>query len=253
MTRGDRRDHLPYYFGLYHWRERGRRIVLGVVTIAAGVLAARRRGRLAGALGAIAALWGVSTAGSAVRALASPPPWVLDREKYEALAAELQISGADRLLDIGCGTGRSLVGLAPAVPASCSVIGLDTFDDRIILGNGGQLAERNARIAGLNAAALRGDAARLPIDGGTVDIVTMCRVLHDLPADAADRALEEAHRVCAPDGHVGVLALPYPHDEDADPATYWRTAVSTAGFDVETVRERDDGYTIVVGAVGNDS
>jgi len=46
-----------------------------------------------------------------------------------------------------------------------------------------------------------------------------------------------------------VLALPYPHDDGADPTTYWRTAVSRAGFDVETVRERDDGYTVVVGAV----
>ena len=249
MTGGDWRDRLPYYFGLYHWRERGRRILLGAAAIVAGVLAARRRGRFAAAVGAIAALWGVSTAGSAIGALASPPPWVLDRGKYEALAAELPIAGADRLLDVGCGTGRSLVGLAPAVPASCSVVGLDTFDDRIILGNGGRLAERNARIAGLDATALRGDAARLPIDDGAVDVVTMCRLLHDLPADAADRALEEAHRVCAPDGHVGVLALPYPHDDGADPTTYWRTAVSRAGFDVETVRERDDGYTVVVGAV----
>lgn len=252
MTGGDRRDRLPYYFGLYHWRERGRRILLGVAAIAAGIRSVNRRGRLVAALGAIAALWGVSTVGSAVRALASPPPWVLDRGKYEALAAELPTSGADRLLDVGCGTGRSLVGLATAVPASCSVVGLDTFDNRIILGNGGRLAERNARIAGLDAAALRGDAARLPIDSGTVDVVTMCRLLHDLPAGAADRALEEAYRVCASDGYVGVLALPYPHDEDADPATYWRTAVSKAGFDVEAVRERDDGYTVVVGAVGTD-
>lgn len=253
MTAGPRWPFQPYYFGLYHWRERGRRLLFGVVAGVCGAALARsdRRSWARALVGAAALAWGVLTAGQAVASLLSPPPWVLDREKYEALAAELPLSDADRLLDVGCGTGRSLVGLAPSVPGGCSVAALDTFDDRIILGNGGRLAERNARLAGLDAGALRGDAARLPVAGGSVDAVTMCRVLHDLPAEAARRALGEAHRVCTPDGCVGVLALPYPHDPDADPATYWRTMVADAGFDVERVVERDDGYTIVVGRVGD--
>lgn len=252
MTGGDG-DPLPYYFGVYHWRERGRRILFAAVAVVFGLLAVRRRGRLAAALGSLAVLWGLSKGTNAVSALVSPPPWVLARGKYEALADELPLTDADRLLDVGCGTGRSLVGLAPAIPDRCSVLALDTFDDRIILGNGGRLAERNARLAGLDAAALRGDAARLPIADDSVDVVTMCRLLHDLPADAADHALADAHRVLSPGGRVGVLALPYPHDPDADPTTYWRNAVADAGFDVETVLERDDGYTVVVGTVGDGS
>lgn len=249
MTAGPGWPFQPYYFGLYHWRERGRRLLFGGAAALCGAALARsdRRSWPRALTGSIAVIWGVLTAGQAVTSLLSPPPWVLGRDKYEALAAELPLSDAVRLLDVGCGTGRSLVGLAPAVPEGCSVAALDTFDDRIILGNGGRLAERNARLADLDAGALCGDAARLPIADGSIDVVTMCRVLHDLPAEAAPRALEEARRVCTPEGRVGVLALPYPHGDDAEPATYWRTMVADAGFDIERVVEREDGYTIVVG------
>lgn len=255
MRAGSERGlHEPYYFGLYHWRERGRRLLVGLLAILLAVVAVDRRdrSRFAVALAVPLFLWGGSTAREATVSLLSPPPWVLDREKYEVLAAELPLSEADRLLDVGCGTGRSLVGLGPAVPAACSVVALDVFDDRIILGNGPRLATRNAELAGLDIAAVRGDAARLPLSEGAVDVVTLCRVLHDLPVPAAQNALEEARRVCAPEGTVGVLALPYPHEADADPTAYWQGMVASAGFDVSTVIEREDGYTIVVGDVAGD-
>ncbi|WP_226008108.1 class I SAM-dependent methyltransferase [Natrinema salinisoli] len=192
-------------------------------------------------------LWGGATVRSAATSLLSPPPWVLDREKYDALAAEIPLSESERMLDIGCGTGRSLVGLAPAIPERCSLLAVDVFDDRIILGNGPQLASRNARLAGVEVTPMRGDAARIPLEEDTVDIVTLCRVLHDLSATDARETLTEARRVCTPGGTVGVLALPYPHDEDASPATYWSELVADAGLTVSTVVEREDGYVIVVG------
>ena len=79
---------------------------------------------------------GVVHGATAARRLLSPPPWALNREPYATLASALPFARADRALDIGCGTGRSLVGLSPSVPDSCTVLGLDVFDDRIILGNG---------------------------------------------------------------------------------------------------------------------
>ncbi|MES3516357.1 MAG: class I SAM-dependent methyltransferase [Natronomonas sp.] len=243
-----------YYFGLYHWRERGRRILLGLAAVAIGIGCVRRSGkrslwvRLAASIGAVgASAWGVGRIYTSLRAISTPPPWRLERAKYEALAAELPLSSADRFLDVGCGTGRSLVGLAPAVAEGCEVIACDVFDSRIILGNAPRLAVRNATRAGLDAAAVRGDASRLPIAGHTADVVTLCRLLHDLPQSEARGALEEARRVCDPDGRVGVLALPYPHESGVDATEYWKEMVEEAGFDVETLIERDDGYTIVVG------
>lgn len=164
-------------------------------------------------------------------------------------------------LDIGCGTGRSLVGLAPHIPERYSVIGLDVFDDRVILGNAPRLARRNARKAGLDATPIADDAVRLPLTEDSQGIITACRVLHDLPAEDVDRALREARRVCEPEGTLGVLELPITPDGIAvPPAAYWRDRVAEAGFDIETVERiertrRDDPYVLIVappsGQTGN--
>jgi SAM-dependent methyltransferase len=241
-----------YNFGVYHWQRRFRSAlsVLGAL-IAAGMLwrtSSSRHLRVT----ALAVTLGATIRGERVlRHAFSPPPWVVERYKYDALAARLPFERADRILDIGCGTGRSLVGLAPHVPDSCRLLGLDVFDDRVILGNGPTLAQRNARNAGIDATPIVGDAARLPLTTDSQDIVTACRVLHDLPASDADQALREACRVCTPDGVLGVLELPITPDDDDDPEEYWRSRVSEAGFEIERVerlrRKRGDGrYVIIV-------
>ncbi|WP_254538209.1 class I SAM-dependent methyltransferase [Halomarina litorea] len=240
-----------YYFGIYHWRRRGRAIALGTLSVVLGGLLAVRPGRSLRRLAGLgAACWGARSGGRALRRLAGSPPWHVETAKYEALAALLPLDDADAVLDVGCGTGRSLVGLAGALSAGTTLLGLDVFDDRVILGNGPALARRNARLAGVDPALLRGDAARLPVVDGGVDVVTACRVLHDLPREAARRAVREAHRACSPGGTLGVLELPLPHDADADPATYWRDLVREAGFTVDHCEERTvDGreYVLVVG------
>jgi SAM-dependent methyltransferase len=253
----DARGRRPRYdFGLYHWRRRGRRVALAVAA-AVVALALRRAGRRSDGRGSrarravadVILVWGLYAAVAAVRSLFDPFPWRVRAEKYRRLAAHLPTGNADRLLDVGSGTGRSLVGLAPAL-GDVSVVALDVFDDRVILGNAPGLARRNAAAAGLDCDVVRGDAATLPFADGSVDVVTACRVLHDLPATAAERTLAEAYRVCEPGGTVGVLELPLPHDAGADPVDYWRGLVSDAGFDVttvETFERRGREYVVVVG------
>lgn len=237
-----------YNFGLYHWRIRGRRLLGGLLAAAAGAVTIRSGRRLSTrALGTIALGWGGYHAARNGRRLSSPPPWHVERGKYEALAATLPLEAAETVVDVGCGTGRSLVGLAPAIPDDATVLALDVFDDRIILGNGPALARRNAAEAGTRVLPVRADAARLPLAGGSADVLTACRLLHDLPKPAAEAALDEARRVLAPDGTLGLLVLPYPHEAGVDPATYWRELVTEAGFAVDEQRPLDGGkgYTVI--------
>ncbi|EMA59852.1 class I SAM-dependent methyltransferase [Halorubrum lipolyticum] len=240
-----------YWFGLYHWRRRFRAVGQGLVVALVGVALARRRSdRASLALGAAAVALGGIRAVRTVSTLFSPPPWRLERYKYDALTRELPLDDAERVLDVGCGTGRSLVGLAPRLPGSATVAGLDVFDDRVILGNGARLARRNARLAGVAVEPIRGDAGSLPFASGAFDIVTACRVLHDLPSERHGDALEELRRVCRADGAVGLLELPLvPDAVDASPERYWRTRVADAGLAIQTVERvprRDGGEPYIV-------
>lgn len=153
---------MKYYFELYHWCRRLLRlaVVLTVGLISSRLfLAENRQWKLVGLLGGG---WTVWYGHDVLDALLSPSPWSVETYKYKALANSLPIADADHILDIGCGTGRSLVGLASAVPATCTIVGLDIFDNEIILGNGPYLARQNAHETGLAVNVLRGDATGYP-------------------------------------------------------------------------------------------
>jgi len=242
-----------YNFALYHWRRRLRTMLSALAVVLPAEVFRRRSESRCIRLVATAALFGGTVrAGTATRRLLSPPSWVFNRRPYATLGRALPFGRGESALDIGCGTGRSLVGLAPSVPESCTVLGLDVFDARVILGNGPALARRNGRAAGLDVTPLVGDAARLPVATDSQDVVTACRVLHDLPATDVGPALHETHRVCAPEGVLGVLELPIiPEDTTAGPEKYWPDRVTQAGFTVTRVERvgregRAEPYVLVV-------
>lgn len=245
-----------YYFGVYHWRNGlGAVASIGTAAVLAGVatrLSPRKR-----------AIAGVATAGlgaygaSGLDTLLQPRPWSIQRKKYEALAADLPLSTAESLLDVGCGTGRSLVGLAPALPANCDVTGVDRFDDRIILGNAPSLARHNAREAGLDPSLVVGDATAMPVATDSHDVVTSCMLLHDLPESTARATLSEMRRVCRQDGRMGLIELPLIDDEHTVSSEFWRALVADAGFEEASIRTfpwpgGEGDYTVVTGTPADD-
>ncbi|WP_049935482.1 class I SAM-dependent methyltransferase [Haloplanus natans] len=224
-----------YFFGVYHWRERLSRIALSALLICAAAAVVRRGRRLVRLAAVAVGLGAAYRGGDAARRLLTPPPWALDRAKYDGLASVLPLDDIDRHLDVGCGSGRSLVGLAPHLPDGCTVVGLDTFDDRVILGNGPALARQNGARAGVDVSPVAGDASRLPFADGRFDAVTACRVVHDIPEDRRAAAVDELRRVCADDGVVGLLELPITPEGVDDYEAYWRRCLEDAGLRVERV------------------
>jgi len=224
-----------HYFGVYHWRERLRRVGLAALTLVAAAVWGRRGGRLRRLLALAVGGFAVVRGGDTLRRLLSPAPWALDRAKYDALAGLLPLDDVDRALDVGCGSGRSLVGLAPHLPASARVVGLDVFDDRVILGNGPQLAKRNGARAGIDVSPVAGDASQLPFSADSFDVVTACRVAHDVPETRRDALFDELRRVCADGGTVGLLELPITPAGVTDHEAYWRRCLEDAGLAVQRV------------------
>ena len=94
----------------------------------------------------------------------------LQAERAEALRARLDrllpLTGDERVLDVGTGTGAVALALAPLVR---EVIGVDESEERLALAREG---------APENATFTVADATQLPFEIGTFDVVTCVRTLH---------------------------------------------------------------------------
>ena len=126
-------------------------------------------------------------------------------------------SGAEAVLDVGCGRGLLLVAAARRVPAG-RVVGVDTWRAADQSGNRPDEALANAQAEGvLGRVEVRtADARELPFPDGSFDAVVSHWVVHNLdgPAEWA-RALAEMSRVLKPGGRVLIADIGL-HAEYAD-------------------------------------
>jgi SAM-dependent methyltransferase len=123
-----------------------------------------------------------------------------DANRLEGVAALLrglaQALDADRVLEVGCGTGRWLAELAPLARR---VIGLDS--------SAGML--RQAQALGAPGSPVHGQAGELPFAAGCLDLVFCVNALHHFPQP--ERFAAEARRLLRPGGALAVIALD-PHN-----------------------------------------
>lgn len=114
----------------------------------------------------------------------------------------LDVRSGERVLEIGFGTGDALLTLAQAAhPAA--VFGIDLSPKM------GEMAERKLSKAGLlDAVYLQsGDAAKLPFDDHSFDVLFMSFTLELFDTPEIPRVLDEVRRVLNDEGRVGVVAL----------------------------------------------
>lgn len=142
------------------------------------------------------------------------------RTPPEAIVSACAPQPAMRVADVGAGAGFWTLALLASASPPAHIDAIEPAAD---------LREALvARIPGAHAARVtthEGRAEALPLADGTVDLVTLGNVLHELAA--AEPALAEAHRVLAAGGRVVVVEWPPPRGASAEDV---RAALLAAGF-----------------------
>lgn len=171
----------------------------------------------------------------------------LGRRFQRDIVERLALTGKERLLDVGCGSGRFLAEVKRRFPRIAAT-GIDA--DPAILG----MAERHLTRLGYHADLQVARAEALPFPDASFEVAVCTLVFHHLPTQAKHSVLREIYRVLRPGGRFflidyGARARPrvpwwqrlFEHAEHLEDHVGGRlpTFVSQAGFvDVRRVHRR---------------
>lgn len=113
---------------------------------------------------------------------------------------DLVRSGADRVLDAGCGAGRTSIALSRVLRQG-RIVAIDRFDAEYIDEGGRALLDRNLAIAGLTdrVEIVTGDLTAMPFEDASFDAAVSTNVYDHLGKGKA-AALGEIRRVLKPGG-----------------------------------------------------
>jgi len=129
------------------------------------------------------------------------------RGKFVVWAREvdaLDLTGAEQVLDLGCGRGAVLLTVARRLTTG-QAIGLDVWQAKDQSGNTEAATRRNADVEGLTDRIdlVTGDMRALPFDDASFDLVVSNLAVHNIPgADDRRTAVTEALRVLRPGGRL---------------------------------------------------
>ncbi|MEU3095172.1 class I SAM-dependent methyltransferase [Streptomyces sp. NPDC006967] len=124
-----------------------------------------------------------------------------DGYKFHRLFTETalpDVPEASRVVDIGCGFGKSTRPLAARYPTA-EIIGID------LAAPGLRLAHAEAEDAGAAISFRQGDGRDTGLEDGSCDVVTGTMVLHEMPAEAVRETVVEAARLLKPGGTMVFL------------------------------------------------
>jgi SAM-dependent methyltransferase len=127
--------------------------------------------------------------------------------------ADSEIRGMDilskiqspRILDIGCGTGRTAIKIAKSLPKGGNLNGIDIYNINAISGNSLETVNRNAELEGVSDKSTfqYGSATEIPFEDYTFNIINLSSVLHEVhDSEDKERAMKEIHRVLKPKGFL---------------------------------------------------
>jgi ubiquinone/menaquinone biosynthesis C-methylase UbiE len=116
------------------------------------------------------------------------------RPSQASIGRLAQVKPGDRVLDVGCGTGKLAIAAQEWAGPSGEAIGVDPSPEMI------RRARRNAERANSTAKFQTGVAENLPFPANSFDVVLNRLMLHHLPGDLKQQGLAEMRRVLKPGG-----------------------------------------------------
>lgn len=142
-------------------------------------------------------VWSDETAGYIYErgARSTTPLLKRDKDLHERFTdLVLQMKRPKRLLDMGCGFGKSTKPFA-AEAREAEVVGIDLAEPCL------RFAAREAvRGQVRNVKFMQRNAAATGLDGGSFDVVTSTMMLHEMPPPVIRDVIAESHRLLAPGG-----------------------------------------------------
>jgi SAM-dependent methyltransferase len=113
---------------------------------------------------------------------------------------------SSRILDAGCGAGRSTIALSKIYPGKITAI--DLFNSDYIDGGGNTLLERNLELAGITnrVEIVQGDITHTGFGEGSFDAVVSSYMIDHL-GNQKFNALKEINRVLKPGGRMMMIVL----------------------------------------------
>lgn len=155
---------------------------------------------------------GAAIAASVLLFLAGVMLWsshVGKKRVCDRLVAALALSGNERVLDAGCGSGLALIGCAKKLDEG-KAVGVDLWAAKDLSDNSCAAPLANAAIEGVaeRVEVETGDITKLHFPDSSFDAVISMTVLHNISSrDGRDQALRELVRVLKPGGRLAIFDL----------------------------------------------
>lgn len=117
------------------------------------------------------------------------------------------VNGGTKVLDAGCGAGRTTIALAQAIP-QVQITAFDRFDAGYIDDGGMSLLKRNLKLAGIDSkvSIATGDITKTPFEDNKFDGI-VSSFMFDHLRTGKQQALRESYRILKPGGRFLLIIL----------------------------------------------